>query len=255
MRCLVLSVVVLGCVVDCFAIRYVGDGILVLNDNNNYTELLGNISSLQQCLCYAFNNNSYLGLNYFKNNRTCLLFRNYSDIWPIRSDENSSFWFIRFPVEMLLTSQWNTATSMATARYAHTATLLSSGKVLITGGYGSSGVLASSEIFDPSTGQWNPTASLATARDTHIATMLSSGKVLITGGYGSSDALASSEIFDPLTGQWNYIASMITARCMHTATLLNSGKVLVTGGFQSSCNIVGSSGSMYILAISEIYDP
>ncbi|CAF1102077.1 unnamed protein product [Didymodactylos carnosus] len=140
-----------------------------------------------------------------------------------------------------------------TARYAHTATLLNSGKVLITGGSGSSGALASSEIYDSSTGQWNTTASMARARDTHAAILLNSGKVLINGGFGSHSELASSEIFDPSTGQWNYTASMITARGTPTATLLNS--VPVTGGFQSSFASYGGSESVYILANSEIYDP
>ncbi|CAF1450480.1 unnamed protein product [Didymodactylos carnosus] len=86
---------------------------------------------------------------------------------------------------------------MATARQYHTATLLNSGKVLVTGGFGSTGYLTSSEIYDPSTGQWNHTASMATARDYHTATLLNSGKVLVTGGFGSSGYLASSEMCYP----------------------------------------------------------
>ncbi|CAF4490280.1 unnamed protein product, partial [Didymodactylos carnosus] len=79
-----------------------------------------------------------------------------------------------------LCDQWDTTGSMATARAYHTATLLNSGKVLVTGGDGSSGYLASSEIYDPSTDQWNTTASMAPTRAYPTATLLNSGKVLVT---------------------------------------------------------------------------
>ena len=46
----------------------------------------------------------------------------------------------------------------------HTATLLPNGKVLVAGGYGNSGYLASAELYDPATGTWTATGSLATAR-------------------------------------------------------------------------------------------
>ncbi|CAF1073097.1 unnamed protein product, partial [Didymodactylos carnosus] len=133
---------------------------------------------------------------------------------------------------------------MATARSMHTATLLNSGKVLVTGGLDLH-LLASCEIYDPSTSLWNPTASMANVRYYHTATLLNSGKVLVTGGWGL-DLLASCEIYDPSTGQWSITASMGNARDLHTATLLNSGKVLVTGGVES----LSSANSN-----CEIYDP
>ena len=78
---------------------------------------------------------------------------------------------------------WTATGSLATARYAHTATLLPNGKVLVAGGYDGSGILASAELYDPASGTWTATGSLATARDDHTATLLPNGKVLVAGGY------------------------------------------------------------------------
>ncbi|CAF1614619.1 unnamed protein product, partial [Didymodactylos carnosus] len=66
--------------------------------------------------------------------------------------------------------QWNPAASMGEARLYHTATLLNSGKVLVTGGVNVSfNTLASCEIYDASMNQWNSATSMATARYDHTA--------------------------------------------------------------------------------------
>src|ERR1035437_1411871 len=81
-----------------------------------------------------------------------------------------------------VTNTWSAAGSLTTARQNHTATLLPSGQVLVAGGYGNSGFLASAERYDPATNSWNAAASLTTSRYYHIATLLPSGQVLVAGG-------------------------------------------------------------------------
>ena len=76
--------------------------------------------------------------------------------------------------------------SLNTARYRHTATLLSNGKVLVAGGDTSGSYLTSAELYDPASGTWTATGSLNTARADHTATLLPNGKVLVAGGYNSS---------------------------------------------------------------------
>jgi hypothetical protein len=126
---------------------------------------------------------------------------------------------------------WTASGNLNTAREAHTATLLPDGKVLVAGGLGSSGVLNSSEVYDPATGAWTASGNLNTGRYHHTATLLPDGKVLVAGGLGSSGTLDSVEVYDPAAGTWAASSNLTTGRYHHTATLLPDGKVLVAGGY------------------------
>jgi N-acetylneuraminic acid mutarotase len=146
------------------------------------------------------------------------------------------------------TENWSFTGSTTTSRFGyHSATLLANGKVLVAGGYDSTGghVTARAEIYDPATGTWTPTGSLTTARHDHKASLLANGMVLVAGGANDAGILASAELYDPATGNWTPTGSLIVARWRHTATLLCNGRVLVTGGLSRSNSV----------ASSEIYDP
>ena len=151
--------------------------------------------------------------------------------------------------------------SMTTARSQHTAILLLNGKVLMAGGAQSASlsggpvILASAELYDPSTGAFGPAGDMTTGRRMHTSTLLADGRVLIAGGYGhgaegpagSGTALASAELYDPSTGTFTATRDMITARGGHTAILLLNGKVLIVGGY--------GTGSYPDVAPAELYDP
>src|SRR5207248_3447023 len=64
---------------------------------------------------------------------------------------------------------WTPTGSLRDGRAYHTATRLSDGRILVAGGLGSAGYLASAEIYDPATGTWTPTGSMATVRETQTA--------------------------------------------------------------------------------------
>ncbi|CAF4363649.1 unnamed protein product, partial [Adineta steineri] len=72
---------------------------------------------------------------------------------------------------------------MTSIRIGHTASVLSNGKVLVTGGQDSSKELNTAELYDPSIGTWTSTNNMINARYQHTASVLSNGKVLISGGY------------------------------------------------------------------------
>jgi len=134
--------------------------------------------------------------------------------------------------------------AMGTERQAHAASLLANGKVLISGGFNSTNVLASAEVYDPATGAFTTTGTMTTVRFLQTATLLAhgpaatNGKVLITGGSNSvanlgfipSGDLSTAELFDPATGTFTATGAMSERRSEHTATLLANGKVLVACG-------------------------
>ena len=135
--------------------------------------------------------------------------------------------------------------SLPTPRYLHVATLLCSGKVLITGGDTGTTPNDSSaaEIYDPATGAFTATGSMLNGRTGHTATLLPDCKVLIAGG--SDTGTVTAELYDPSTGTFTATGSMIPGLAAHTATLLLDGRVLVAGG----TNTTSSTNA------AEIYDP
>ncbi len=100
------------------------------------------------------------------------------------------------------------------------ATLLSNGKVLITGN--------SAELYDPASGSFSPTGPID-SRIFNSCTLLADGRVLIAGGaVGVAGVpLASAEIYDPSTGIFTPTGTMTTPRQGHNAVLLNTGKVFI----------------------------
>jgi hypothetical protein len=156
----------------------------------------------------------------------------------------------------LATGMWSGTGSLAAARANQSATLLVSGEVLVAGGansgdllanYGNSGtVLASAELYDPTTGTWRGTGTMGAARELHTATLLPSNEILIAGGCCDANFVrASAELYEPGTGTWSATGSMATARYGHTATLLPSGKVLVAGGADASAELYDRARNMW----------
>ncbi|MDY7226945.1 Kelch repeat-containing protein [Hyalangium rubrum] len=137
---------------------------------------------------------------------------------------------------------WSATASLNEARWSHTASLLPSGQVLVVGGLGGDGseVLASAELYEPSTGTWSMTGKMIEPRVGHTATVLPSGQVLVTGGHNARGTLASSELYEPATGTWTSTGNLSEPRASHTAGLLPSGKVLIVGGRHEDLSPYGS---------------
>jgi len=149
--------------------------------------------------------------------------------------------------------------TLNTSRYLHSATLLSTGNVLIAGGVncptaGNCSYLSSAEIYDPNNNTFKQTGNMAATRSAP-AVLLPNGKVLVAGGYscdsnGNCTSLSNAEIYDAASGVFSSASNMTVDRAGHTMTLLNTGKVLIAGG--ESCI---SASSCTALKSAEIYDP
>jgi N-acetylneuraminic acid mutarotase len=97
---------------------------------------------------------------------------------------------------------WTVTGSLNTARYVHTASLLSNGIVLVAGGISGFNSFASAELYYPPIGTWTVTGSLNTARFWHTATLLPNGMVLVAAGE-SSKKNASSPVDPDRAASWS----------------------------------------------------
>lgn len=89
-------------------------------------------------------------------------------------------------------------------------------------------VLASAELYDPSSGDWRTTGATLTARSDHQQQLLADGMVLAFGGY---PGLATAELYNPATARWTPTASMNLGRESAGSVLFGDGRFLIAGGF------------------------
>lgn len=127
-----------------------------------------------------------------------------------------------------------------------TATLLKSGKVLITG-TPASGTFGA-QLYDPATDTFSATSGQPTNdHSSGQAALLPNGKVLLAGGPGPNfDTIRSAELYDPSSDAFTATGALNTGRIRFTLTPLPSGKVLAVGGTTA----VG-----ILTASAELYDP
>jgi hypothetical protein len=125
-----------------------------------------------------------------------------------------------------LTGAFTVAGFMTTEHFAHTATLLTNGKVLIAGSHPERRVGHSAELYD-SPGSFR-SISMADYGGAETATLLMNGNVLVT---NSVEASPNAELYDATTETLASTAEIGTRfRTQYTATLLPDSTVLIAGG-------------------------
>ncbi|HEX7491664.1 MAG TPA: kelch repeat-containing protein, partial [Candidatus Limnocylindrales bacterium] len=153
------------------------------------------------------------------------------------------------------TSQWTLVPPMSVARVRHTAVLLPSGDVFVTGGattyhLDAGKVTSSAEVFSPRTNSWRPAASMSEPRYVQESVLLHDGRVLVAGGWyamsNSDPSHETAEIYDPASDRWSTTGSMKTARAEYGLVILADGRVLAAGGTDKSYKLT---------VTTEIFDP
>lgn len=134
-------------------------------------------------------------------------------------------------------------------RYSPAVARLADGRVLIAGGFDfNRGILASTEVFNPSDDSLSEGPPLAVARNFATTTLLADGTVLVAGGFDDrTGSTTSAELFDPVADEFRATdGGLALGREAHTATRLPDGRVLVAGGLQAR--------GLRFLTSAELYD-
>jgi len=145
---------------------------------------------------------------------------------------------------------FSSAASMNVPRTSHQATLLTDGRILVTGGIidSANDATDTAELYNPLSQVWQFTNSpMSSARADHRAVVMTDGRVLIIGGSYTNTV----EIFDPATGLFTPTGSMAVPRDQAEAALLTDGRVIVIGGMCGENNGCGYYGTPTV----EIYTP
>jgi hypothetical protein len=157
----------------------------------------------------------------------------------------------------LVDPSWGTTGLLDVDRWELGSTLLTNGKVLITGGivgisggYGSGAAL----LYDPATNTFAATGSMNFGRRRHGAHLLPSGKVLVSGGAYQDNGwgyvyTTSTQIYDPATGTFS--AGPTLPEAPSAAVSLANGDVLLVGGdfarqsgiYRAATNTITATGS------------
>ncbi len=155
-------------------------------------------------------------------------------------------------------NRWVRAADMIHARAGHAATLLADGNVLVTGGQTGLSifddlVLASAEIYHPTSNSWRAVAPMDAPRRMHSSIRLHDGRVLVIGGTnlaaGSPLPAAQqeqAEVYDPQRDSWSPAGGGLPSLSGEAATLMPDGSVLVTGA---------STGTGFATTGAELFDP
>lgn len=139
------------------------------------------------------------------------------------------------------------------ARAVHTASELSSGRVLVAGGCVTDGCgLATAETFIISSDGASVVRGpdLLGPRDGHTATVVSDGDVVLIGGYPGEGRppLAAVEVFDADSGSIRLLGELSQPRGGHGSALLGGESILVVGGWIARRTFTASAEVVHVSA-------
>jgi N-acetylneuraminic acid mutarotase len=133
-----------------------------------------------------------------------------------------------------ISSSWSSRTGLKTSRAQHGAVAVN-GKIYVFGGYNSTGILSSLEIYDPNTNTWSTGANMPSGRRGMFFTLGSNGLIYAIGGRSASNTSTSSTYsYNPATNTWATLASVPIAVWEGAAAATSNGKIYLFGGDMST---------------------
>ena len=148
---------------------------------------------------------------------------------------------------------------MIVPRFNHTATLLTTGDVVVAGGYSSCGsscnAEASTELFDPVAGTFTSGPPMATGLAGHTGTLVANGNVLLIGGINAGVTVASDELYQPTSLTPPGLVSITVAPAISSLMPGQSEPLVATGTFNDSStqtlqSVIWSSSNPSVATIS-----
>lgn len=161
-----------------------------------------------------------------------------------------------------ITNSWSSAANLPKPRVGHNATLLPSGKVLITGGleldflftFPIPAISSSCRRYNPANNSMQSTASMSGGRALHGQLTLSDGRVMVAGGADGDvltqnfSSVSTCRVYNEGSNSWTNIASMPTARTL-PSLVEAGGRVHVVSGL-STIDLATLSGNPVTAIIS-----
>lgn len=126
------------------------------------------------------------------------------------------------------TGRWTSGSRWPRARFAHSATLLPDGRVLVVGGLTGARVVAAVDIYDPATDRWTRGPDVPDAVARPGLTVLADGGVLASGG-DANRASAQAYVLDAAGRRWRLAGDLNVGQIPHFTRRLADGRVLSIG--------------------------
>ena len=147
------------------------------------------------------------------------------------------------------TNTWTSVAKMAYQRWHPTATTLSDGRVLVTGGWKTTAHTNAGipEIYDPVANKWTSLTNANNPFETYpFIYMLSDGRLVHVNG---SEYATVTDILDPATQSWSVVDSNITAG--GSAAMYLPDKIMKAGSASDSQFSGPSSNTTYVIDMTQ----
>jgi hypothetical protein len=141
------------------------------------------------------------------------------------------------------TISWISGTSLPVSRYGHEASVLTDGRILITGGIVSPWTISAETYFGTITGNtisWMSGTSLPGVRYAHTQSVLSDGRILTIGGKDNGVEYKAETYSGTIAGNvitWVNEINLPEGLAFHTSSVLSNGRILITGGSHDGLTI------------------